>query len=109
MGVMIAQYGPAYSMLGMVLAYESISCFSLRNSGWYLAPLLLACIPTDIHIGIRLLVCLFLGLIYFQQNCQYHHNSGYPKIVFPNLFCHNVYSVPFIRRPVAPTLNITIK
>lgn len=68
MGVMIAQYGPAYSMLGMVLAYESISCFSLRNSGWYLAPLLLACIPTDIHIGIRLLVCLFLGLIYFQQN-----------------------------------------
>lgn len=67
-GLMIAEYGPEYSMLGIILAYESISCFSLRNPVWYLAPLLLACVPTDIHIGIRLLVCLFLGLVYFQQD-----------------------------------------
>lgn len=68
MGLMIWESGPAYSMLGIILAYESISCFSLWNPVWYLAPLLIACIPVDIHVGVRLLVCLFLGVIYFQQN-----------------------------------------
>lgn len=68
LGVMIAEYGVEYSMLGIVLIYECISFFQGRNVFWYLAPLLLAFVSTEVSLGIRLLVCILLAVIYFQQD-----------------------------------------
>lgn len=68
MGVMMAEYGLEYSMLGMLLVYEGISFFRERNIFWYLVPLLLVCVSTGISLAIRLLVCILLAVIYFQQD-----------------------------------------
>lgn len=68
LGVMIAEYGVEYSMLGIVLIYECISFFQGRNVFWYLAPLLLAFVSTEVPLGIRLLICILLAVIYFQQD-----------------------------------------
>lgn len=68
LGLMIGAYGMEYIMLGIVFVYEGISCLSKRRCFWYLMPVLLACVPTKLPIGIQLLACLFSGVIYFQQD-----------------------------------------
>ncbi|MCM1158131.1 MAG: histidine kinase [Bacteroidales bacterium] len=66
-GLLVAGFGREYILLGMFILYEGISCL---HAGflWYFFPVLIACVPMELSVGIRLLVCLFLGVIYFQQD-----------------------------------------
>lgn len=68
LGLIIGQCGFGYIMLGMILFYEGISLFSGRSFFWYLIPLLFVYAPSEIPTGIRLLVCTFLGIVYFQHD-----------------------------------------
>lgn len=67
LGLLIKGYGMEYSMLGMLLAYDVISCFQ-KGFIWYMFPLLLACIPTENSIGVQWMLCIFLGIIYIQHD-----------------------------------------
>lgn len=68
LGLIIWQYGSGYLMLGMVLIYEGITAISARGLLWYFVPFLLVCIPSENAVGVRILACFFLAMIYFQHN-----------------------------------------
>lgn len=59
--------GTAFTLLGIFLCYEILTCFRPRLL-WYLIPLGFACIPGAIEVPIQLMIAVLMGIIYCQHD-----------------------------------------
>lgn len=57
----------AFVLLGICLAYDIISYFQLGFI-WYFTPLIFGIMGSDINSYVRILACLFIGIIYIQHD-----------------------------------------
>lgn len=67
-GILLYSSGMEYFLLGILLVYEVISYVAGNVFSWYLLPVLLALVPTEIPILVQLLISILLGIVYFQHN-----------------------------------------
>ncbi|HKM34518.1 MAG TPA: histidine kinase [Lachnospiraceae bacterium] len=65
--VMIVMFGRNFILLGILLCYEVFS-YIKPNMIWYLTPLVMAFIPSEINTYVQIMVTLFLAMIYIQHD-----------------------------------------
>ena len=59
--------GTAFTLLGVFLCYEVLTCFRPRLL-WYFIPLGAACIPGDIEVPLQMMIAVLMGIIYCQHD-----------------------------------------
>ncbi|MBQ4530768.1 MAG: hypothetical protein IJA36_09205 [Lachnospiraceae bacterium] len=59
--------GTAFILLGIFLCYEVLTYFRPRQL-WYLFPLGVACVPGEIEYSVQLMIAVFMGVIYYQND-----------------------------------------
>lgn len=64
---MICTLGKAFTLLGIFLCYEVLTYFRPKLI-WYLAPLGLVCVPGTVEVLVRLMITVFMGIIYCQHD-----------------------------------------
>lgn len=65
--IIIHRLGNEFLLLGILLCYEVIS-FLKPSFLWYCAPILLACVPSEVGVFVQVLLTIVLGMIYTQHN-----------------------------------------
>lgn len=65
--VIITNIDKAFVLLGVCLAYDIISYFK-PSFIWYFTPLIFVIMGSDINAYVRLLACVFIGIIYIQHD-----------------------------------------
>lgn len=65
--IIIHRLGNEFLLLGILLCYEFIS-FLKPSFLWYCAPILLACVPSEVGVFVQVLLTIVFGMIYTQHD-----------------------------------------
>lgn len=65
--IMVAVLGNVFLLLGIPLCYDLISHIR-PGIAWYFVPCVIGCVPNETDLSVRMLITLFLGVIYFQHD-----------------------------------------
>ncbi len=67
LSIILYEYGKIFLLLGTFLCFEILS-YIRPKALWYLAPLVIACIPGGISIFVQVVLGMFLAIIYIQHD-----------------------------------------
>lgn len=65
--IMLLLIGKSFTILGVYLCYELLTYFKLPLL-WYIFPVGIALIPSDIGTSVQLIITALMGFIYYQHN-----------------------------------------
>ena len=64
--MMMAEVGTNFALLGVYLGYEVVAYLRLRML-WYICPLIIAFIPSDVGTFVQVMIAFLIGIIYYQH------------------------------------------
>lgn len=64
--MMMAEVGTDFALLGVYLGYEVVAYLRLRMF-WYICPLIIAFIPSDVGTFVQVMIASLIGIIYYQH------------------------------------------
>lgn len=65
--LMVFMLGREFLLLGMILCYEILSYVRPRLL-WYVVPMLIVYIPSEVDVHMQVMICLLIGVIYIQHD-----------------------------------------